>query len=100
MQDYNYVWAQCLELTLEISCCKFPPETQLPGLWEANKPALLAYMQQVHLGRYSIDTFAHIKVHNAGFSKINIKYSEILHKNPLSIIIEVVVVFVETLSCA
>ncbi|XP_051547209.1 carboxypeptidase M-like isoform X1 [Myxocyprinus asiaticus] len=50
MQDYNYVWAQCLELTLEISCCKFPPETDLPGLWQANKPALLAYMQQVHLG--------------------------------------------------
>lgn len=50
MQDYNYVWAQCLELTLEISCCKFPPETQLRGLWEANRPALLAYMQQVHLG--------------------------------------------------
>lgn len=50
MQDYNYVWAQCLEITLELSCCKFPPEHELPGLWEANKPALLAYMQQVHLG--------------------------------------------------
>lgn len=50
MQDYNYVWAQCLELTLEISCCKFPPEEQLPALWEANRAALLAYMQQVHLG--------------------------------------------------
>lgn len=53
MQDYNYVWAQCLELTLEISCCKFPPEAELPGLWEANKPALLAYIQQVHLGKYN-----------------------------------------------
>ncbi|KAK3518100.1 hypothetical protein QTP70_033322 [Hemibagrus guttatus] len=50
MQDYNYVWAHCLEITLELSCCKFPPEHELPGLWEANKPALLAYMQQVHLG--------------------------------------------------
>ncbi|KAK1790587.1 hypothetical protein P4O66_014463 [Electrophorus voltai] len=50
MQDYNYVWGQCLELTLELSCCKFPPESDLPGLWEANKPALLAYMGQVHLG--------------------------------------------------
>nr|XP_015208270.1 PREDICTED: carboxypeptidase M isoform X2 [Lepisosteus oculatus] len=50
MQDYNYVWGQCLEITLEVSCCKYPPITELPGLWAANKPALLAYMQQVHLG--------------------------------------------------
>ncbi|KAJ8373499.1 hypothetical protein SKAU_G00040790 [Synaphobranchus kaupii] len=50
MQDYNYVWGQCLEITLELSCCKYPPESDLPGLWAANKPALLAYMQQVHLG--------------------------------------------------
>ncbi|XP_062863295.1 carboxypeptidase M-like [Trichomycterus rosablanca] len=50
MQDYNYVWAQCLEITLELSCCKFPPEEDLPALWEANRRALLAYMQQVHLG--------------------------------------------------
>ncbi|XP_076849859.1 carboxypeptidase M [Brachyhypopomus gauderio] len=50
MQDYNYVWGQCLEITLELSCCKFPPESDLQDLWEANKPALLAYMQQVHLG--------------------------------------------------
>ncbi|XP_044042016.1 carboxypeptidase M [Siniperca chuatsi] len=50
MQDYNYVWAQCLELTLEVSCCKFPPVKQLPALWTENRKALLAYIQQVHLG--------------------------------------------------
>nr|XP_054595779.1 carboxypeptidase M isoform X1 [Nothobranchius furzeri]XP_054595780.1 carboxypeptidase M isoform X1 [Nothobranchius furzeri] len=50
MQDYNYVWAQCLELTLELSCCKFPPADELPALWMDNRKALLAYIQQVHLG--------------------------------------------------
>ncbi|XP_029018779.1 carboxypeptidase M [Betta splendens] len=50
MQDYNYVWAQCLELTLEVSCCKFPPVQQLPAMWVDNREALLAYIQQVHLG--------------------------------------------------
>ncbi|XP_066579909.1 carboxypeptidase M isoform X2 [Amia ocellicauda] len=50
MQDYNYVFGQCLEITLEVSCCKYPNEDKLSGLWAANKAALLAYMQQVHLG--------------------------------------------------
>ncbi|XP_018611498.1 carboxypeptidase M [Scleropages formosus] len=50
MQDYNYVWGQCLEITLELSCCKYPPEKDLPGLWDDNKDALLAYIQLVHLG--------------------------------------------------
>lgn len=50
MQDYNYVWAQCLELTLELSCCKYPPESELQGLWESNRAALLTYIRQVHLG--------------------------------------------------
>ncbi|XP_072309955.1 carboxypeptidase M isoform X2 [Eucyclogobius newberryi] len=50
MQDYNYVWAQCLEITLEISCCKFPPVGELPAMWTDNRKALLSYIQQVHLG--------------------------------------------------
>ncbi|XP_073336343.1 carboxypeptidase M [Pagrus major] len=50
MQDYNYVWAQCLELTLEVSCCKFPPVSQLPAMWTENRKSLLAFIQQVHLG--------------------------------------------------
>ncbi|CAK6980406.1 carboxypeptidase M [Scomber scombrus] len=50
MQDYNYVWAQCLELTLEVSCCKFPPAKELPVHWTDNRKSLLAFIQQVHLG--------------------------------------------------
>lgn len=50
MQDYNYVWAQCLEVTLEVSCCKFPPPNQLPALWTENRKSLLAFIMQIHLG--------------------------------------------------
>ncbi|XP_077355563.1 carboxypeptidase M isoform X2 [Festucalex cinctus] len=50
MQDYNYVWAGCLEVTLEVSCCKFPPARQLPALWADNRKSLLAFIRQVHLG--------------------------------------------------
>lgn len=37
MQDYNYVWFGCMEVTLEISCCKYPPAKELPTYWEDNK---------------------------------------------------------------
>ncbi|XP_059494285.1 carboxypeptidase M-like [Stegostoma tigrinum] len=50
MQDYNYVWGQCYELTLELSCCKYPPAAQLPRFWEQNKVPLIVFIQQVHLG--------------------------------------------------
>ncbi|XP_006923787.1 carboxypeptidase M [Pteropus alecto] len=50
MQDYNYVWAQCFEITLELSCCKYPREEKLPSFWNHNKASLIEYMKQVHLG--------------------------------------------------
>ncbi|XP_078407394.1 carboxypeptidase M-like [Cetorhinus maximus] len=50
MQDYNYVWGQCCELTLELSCCKYPNAAQLPRFWEQNKVPLIFLIQQVHLG--------------------------------------------------
>ncbi|KAL8591305.1 hypothetical protein ACOMHN_041646 [Nucella lapillus] len=50
MQDYNYVRGSCYELTLEISCCKFPPVSQLPVFWEDNRQAVLAYLTKVHMG--------------------------------------------------
>ncbi|RDD38072.1 Carboxypeptidase D [Trichoplax sp. H2] len=50
MQDYNYVDSECFEVTLEISCCKYPTADQLPFFWQANKNALMAYMKSVHMG--------------------------------------------------
>lgn len=37
MQDYNYAFHGCMEITLEISCCKYPPSSNLEKLWEENK---------------------------------------------------------------
>lgn len=36
MQDYNYK-RDCMELTLEISCCKYPKAAELEKLWNENK---------------------------------------------------------------
>ncbi|NXT71185.1 CBPM Carboxypeptidase, partial [Chaetops frenatus] len=47
MQDYNYVWGQCFEITLELSCCKYPPADQLEKFWRDNKVALIEYIKQV-----------------------------------------------------
>ncbi|XP_041052647.1 carboxypeptidase M-like [Carcharodon carcharias] len=50
MQDYNYVWGRCLDITLELTCCKYPQADQLPQLWNDNKAAMLEFMRLIHLG--------------------------------------------------
>lgn len=50
MQDYNYVWNGCYELTLELGCCKYPTADQLPGLWDDNQLAMLRYIDEAHRG--------------------------------------------------
>lgn len=50
MQDFNYVRSNCFELTLELSCCKYPMASELPREWQKNKRSLLEYMHQVHTG--------------------------------------------------
>lgn len=47
MQDYNYLHANCFEITLELSCCKYPHASELSKEWELNKEPLLAYIEQV-----------------------------------------------------
>ncbi|GMR33397.1 hypothetical protein PMAYCL1PPCAC_03592, partial [Pristionchus mayeri] len=48
MQDWNYVNTNCMELTVEINCVKFPPKARLKMLWDENKYALLHYIMQIH----------------------------------------------------
>ena len=50
MQDYNYRYTNCFEITLELSCCKYPMKATLQNYWNDNKESLIAYMQQVHSG--------------------------------------------------
>lgn len=60
MQDYNY-WGGCMELTLELSCCKYPFESELVLFWNDNKQALLAFLGEVHRGvrGFTIDEYGH-----------------------------------------
>ena len=46
MQDYNYALSGCPEMTLEISCCKYPQEHELEGYWDENRDALLIYLME------------------------------------------------------
>lgn len=50
MQDFNYAQTNCLEITLELSCCKYPAASELEREWANNKRSLLEYMGQVHAG--------------------------------------------------
>lgn len=50
MQDYNYIWHGCMEVTLELSCCKFPPAAELQQFWEDNRKSLLRFLGESHRG--------------------------------------------------
>lgn len=50
MQDFNYVYGSCFEVTFELSCCKYPMASELPEEWIKNRESLLAFMEMSHMG--------------------------------------------------
>ena len=37
-------------MTLELSCCKYPPAGELPRFWEDNKGSLMQFIGEAHKG--------------------------------------------------
>ncbi len=50
MQDYHYIWHGCMEVTLELSCCKYPPASELQQFWRDNRASLLQFIGEAHRG--------------------------------------------------
>ena len=50
MQDFNYLFSNCFEITVELSCCKHPLEGDIAPQWAANKDSFLAYIESVKMG--------------------------------------------------
>ena len=50
LQDYNYIFSNCMEVTAELSCSKKPPPEKLSAEWDNNLDSMLAFLGSVHGG--------------------------------------------------
>jgi hypothetical protein len=50
LPQFNYLFSNAMELTLELSCCKFSNRSRLLPEWENNFKSLLIYIEQAHRG--------------------------------------------------
>lgn len=57
MQDYNYWGVGCMEVTIELSCCKYPSSSDLQTIWNQNKKALVDYLKYANKGVRGIIRF-------------------------------------------
>jgi carboxypeptidase D len=48
MQDFNYLFTNCMEITVELSCQKKPNEENLQGEWENNKESLISFLESAN----------------------------------------------------
>jgi len=56
MQDWNYRYASCSEVTIELSDIKRPPASQIPAFWSNNRESMLSYLEAIHMGVRGIIT--------------------------------------------
>jgi hypothetical protein len=50
MQDWNYRYLGCNEVTLELSSTYIPAESKLADLWDDNRESMLRYLEAVNIG--------------------------------------------------
>lgn len=50
MQDWSYRFMGCMEVTVEVGYSKWPAASTLPTYWSDNRDAILAYVEQAHIG--------------------------------------------------
>jgi len=50
MEDFNYLHSNCFEITMELSCCKYPLGRELSKEWSNNKESMLQFMEASHMG--------------------------------------------------
>ncbi|KAL7671120.1 hypothetical protein ACOME3_006029 [Neoechinorhynchus agilis] len=50
LQDFTYMYSNCIDITVEISCCKHPKSSELRTFWADNKDALIELIKAVHMG--------------------------------------------------
>ena len=56
MNDFNYIFSNAFEVTVELTCCKKPDPGTLPSEWKKNKKSLIEYLKQAHIGIKGIVT--------------------------------------------
>lgn len=57
MQDVNYWRYGCMEITLEVSCCKYPSSSTIEKFWNENKNAVIQFLNQANTGVKGIVKF-------------------------------------------
>jgi len=50
MQDWMYLKGGCMELTLEVSDCKYPLYEQIDGFWNDNRDSMLSFLYKGFIG--------------------------------------------------
>jgi len=56
MADWNYRYASCNEVTIELSNNFRPSATQIPTFWSNNSESMLSFLEEVHIGVRGIIT--------------------------------------------